>query len=352
MQNQYDVVIVGGGAIGLASARAAARRGSSVLLLEQFAFGHARGSSHGSVRAFAFAHPDPALVDDSVAALALWRELEAERGAQLTHRTGSGLRFADLAPVAERLEANGLAYDILSPEQANERYGIRFEPGNDVIFTQEGGTIFAERALMAYRDSAQAHGAELRGDSPVTAIEPDDDGVTVTCADGSRHRGGVVLVAAGPWAARLLEPLGIALDIKTTLQTIAYYDYEPGTKLLPCVYEDGEPPVYWVSAPGEGLKIAEALQKGPGIDPDDKRPPRDEDVARITDYVASHFTGVATTPSRAETCLMTDASDNEFHLERVGKVVYAAACGGRGFKFSLLTGERLANLALPTEAVA
>ena len=74
---RYDVVVIGGGVVGLAAARAVARRGSSVLLLEQFALHHDRGSSHGSVRAGAFAHTDPVLVDPSVEARALLIGLRA-----------------------------------------------------------------------------------------------------------------------------------------------------------------------------------------------------------------------------------------------------------------------------------
>src|SRR5215218_10089385 len=45
-----DLVVVGGGLMGTATAWAAARRGVSVVLLEQYALGHPRGSSHGSAR--------------------------------------------------------------------------------------------------------------------------------------------------------------------------------------------------------------------------------------------------------------------------------------------------------------
>jgi monomeric sarcosine oxidase len=345
---RYDVVVIGGGVVGLAAARAAARRGSSVLLLEQFAFDHERGSSHGSVRAFAFAHSDPVLVDQSVEALALWRELEAEQHVELITTTGSGLRIAKLDGIAARLEANGLSYEILDPEQVAERFDIRFGAGNPIILTHEGGTIHAARALRALRSSALANGAELLDQRQVTLLHPDADGVTVACEDGSIHRAAVAIVAAGPWAAGLLAPLGIALETKTTRQTIAYYPFErPG--LLPCIYEDGHPPVYWVSAPDEGLKIGEARHDVPGVEPDTTAGPQAQDVERLTAYVSRHFPGVSTTPSRAETCLVTDTSNGEYRLERSGAVVYAATCCGRGFKFAPRTGELLADLAYASE---
>jgi sarcosine oxidase len=47
---RFDVVIVGGGAMGTAAARALASRGRAVLLVERFTIGHANGSSGGPTR--------------------------------------------------------------------------------------------------------------------------------------------------------------------------------------------------------------------------------------------------------------------------------------------------------------
>src|SRR5204863_9817460 len=49
---QVEVAVVGAGLLGSAAARALAARGVPVLLFEQFALGHARGSSHGATRIF------------------------------------------------------------------------------------------------------------------------------------------------------------------------------------------------------------------------------------------------------------------------------------------------------------
>ena len=42
------MIVVGAGVMGLATARALAREGRDVLLLEQFELNHAHGSSHGT----------------------------------------------------------------------------------------------------------------------------------------------------------------------------------------------------------------------------------------------------------------------------------------------------------------
>src|SRR5436190_23373329 len=57
-----DVVILGAGAMGSATAWWLARRGVDTVLLEQFGPGHARGSSHGASRIFRLAYDDPVYV--------------------------------------------------------------------------------------------------------------------------------------------------------------------------------------------------------------------------------------------------------------------------------------------------
>ncbi|MCX6525490.1 MAG: FAD-dependent oxidoreductase, partial [Actinobacteria bacterium] len=45
---QFEVAVIGAGAMGSAAAWQLARRGHSVVLLEQFGPGHQQGSSHGA----------------------------------------------------------------------------------------------------------------------------------------------------------------------------------------------------------------------------------------------------------------------------------------------------------------
>ena len=50
MNQAFDVIVVGLGAMGSAAAWQAARRGWRVLGIEQFGAAHDRGSSHGQTR--------------------------------------------------------------------------------------------------------------------------------------------------------------------------------------------------------------------------------------------------------------------------------------------------------------
>ncbi|WP_233226294.1 FAD-dependent oxidoreductase [Amycolatopsis sp. CA-126428] len=106
-----DVVVVGGGAMGSAAAWQLAARGVGVLLLERFATGHTRGTSHGASRIFRLAYPDSGYIGLARQAEALWRELEDVSRTDLLTITGgvSHGRTPDIGRVATALEAAGPA---------------------------------------------------------------------------------------------------------------------------------------------------------------------------------------------------------------------------------------------------
>ena len=85
---QFDVVVVGGGAMGSAAAWQLARRGVQVALLEQHEAGHANGASHGASRIFRLSYPDPVHIGLAREARRLWRELEDVTGESLLTITG------------------------------------------------------------------------------------------------------------------------------------------------------------------------------------------------------------------------------------------------------------------------
>ena len=83
-----EVVVVGAGIMGSATAYALARDGHDVRLLEQFRVGHARGSSHGRSRIVRLAYPEVELVELAKESFAGWRTLEQESCRELLELNG------------------------------------------------------------------------------------------------------------------------------------------------------------------------------------------------------------------------------------------------------------------------
>ena len=73
-------VVLGAGAMGSAAAYHLAHRGEPVLVLEQFALGHDRGSSHGAAMITRHSYADVRYARLMKEAFQAWRELEADAG--------------------------------------------------------------------------------------------------------------------------------------------------------------------------------------------------------------------------------------------------------------------------------
>lgn len=320
--------------MGLATARALARAGERVLILERFRVGHERGGSHGSARIFRLSYPQAEFVALAREALAGWRELEAERGEGLLTPTGS----VDIGPDLAAHRSHGLPYEELDPETARRRFGLELVPGEQALFQWSGGVLAAERAQRAFLASALEHGAELLEETEVLRIEDD----RVTTAAGEIAARGVV-VTAGAWSPRLVAPL----DLVVTRETVAYFHAPaaPG----PVVIDWSPPPrgelVYALPTP-EGTLKAGLHRAGPVADPDGTGGVDEEAVQHLSAWVARRYRAADATPLAAETCLYANRPDERFVLERRGGVVVGSACSGHGFKFAPAIGERLAGLAL------
>src|SRR5690606_1419425 len=83
MARRFDRIVVGGGAMGLATAWQLAQRGIRVAMLERFEPGHTRGASHGATRNMNNAYAEAHYLDLYDESLRLYRELERRSGREL-----------------------------------------------------------------------------------------------------------------------------------------------------------------------------------------------------------------------------------------------------------------------------
>jgi sarcosine oxidase len=347
-----EVVVIGAGIMGLATARALAREGADVVVLEQFRLGHKRGSSHGAARIFRLSYEDPQFVRLAQRALPLWRELEREASETLLSPTGC----VDIGAAVRRrrrvFEECGVESELLDAEELEHRYPIA--PGRyaEALFQRDAGVLHADQAHQAFWRAAEANGARLFEETTAGRIESGEAEVRVhTAADVVTAN--AVAVTAGAWAGRLLEPLGVRLPLLPTRETVVYFPLD-GAEPFPAVIDWSEPPsppegplrsTYSLPSP-DGLLKAGIHRAGPATDPDDEGTVDGGTVHRIADWVRRHHPSVDPTPVASETCIYTNMPDESFALERQGRVVVGSACSGHGFKFAPVVGETLAAFAL------
>ncbi|HEY2372820.1 MAG TPA: FAD-dependent oxidoreductase [Gaiellaceae bacterium] len=311
--------IVGAGINGSAAAWALRRRGVDVTLVDQFAPGHTRGSSHGGSRIFRLAYPELHWVELAEEALTGWRELEQETGTTLLEMYGL-VELCSSVGVSSRdvLEARGIEHRLLERDEIE----VALPDGWIALWQPDAGIVRADLALDAFR-----------GELPVEQRRVD----SLDDVDGD-----VVIVTAGPWAPTLVPDL----PVRVTRESVAYFAHDGAP--LPSIVELDEATrhhaMYALHDPLYGLK-AGAHHAGPVADPDVAGEPDPELVEQITSWVRDRFPHVDPQPVAAETCVYTTTADESFILERRGRVVVGSACSGHAFKFAPAIGKRLADLA-------
>jgi sarcosine oxidase len=338
-----DVVVVGAGAMGAASAWRLARSGRSVLLLERFGPGHTRGSSHGATRIFRLAYRDPRYVALAERALPLWRELEDAAGETLLEQVGQldHGRPEAVAEVVGALRSAGRPVEELRPDEASERWpGLRFEGA--VAHSPEGGRCWADRTVAATQRLAGSAGAEVRFGTTVERIEVTGSGAVVH-ADGGTWRTPVVVVAAGAWLPQLLDGVVGLPDLRVEADQPSQFDRLDPDGAWPSFLHHGEPvggvdrplhfDAYGLETPGEGVKVGGHGTVGPADPDDDRRGPDGGRTRALVRYVTRWLPGLDPTPRSTTSCLFTTTPDEHFVLDRRGPVVVCSPCSGHGFKF-------------------
>ena len=341
---RLDGIVVGAGVMGAAAAWQLARRGSSVVVLEQFEPEHTRGSSHGGSRIFRLAYPDQFWIDLARAARDAWRELEAASGSRVLVETGSVDHGdpAGVSAIRSALDAAGDPYEMLESAAAAERWpGMRFD--GSVLHQADGGRLEAAVALRTFIAQAERSGAQFRWNAPVRALEARSDRVRVI-TDDETYDSAVVVVAAGSWVGDLLGS-HLSLPRLVVTQESAFHFAPRKPVPWPSFIHHGAIFQYGLETPGEGVKVAEH-HTGPSVTAAERDFVVDVAArARVVKFVEEWLPGLTPDPVSEVTCLYTNTANEDFVLDRVGPIVVASACSGHGFKFAPLVGDMVANLA-------
>jgi sarcosine oxidase len=315
--------------------------------------GHAGSGSKGDARIFRLGYPEAHYAEMAVLARARWHDLQAATGTQLVF-PASQVTFGDeptVQAIAVALAAAGAPAEDLSAAEAARRFpGIA--PMGTVLVEAGSGVLAADTCLRALR---QAGAFELRTGCPVTSLAQAADSVTVALADGTSLQADIAVDCAGPAALGLLDmPVGVAAD--PTLPQVAYFAPRSGERVgTPIFIEWGDDMVYGLPVPDGGphagtYKVSHHTP-GPALhafDPTDPALFAGDDpvlLALLKDAVARLLPSLHPDPVATERCVYDNAADDDFVLDRVGRIVVGCGTSGHAFKFGPLLGELLADLA-------
>jgi len=358
MAKSYDVIVLGLGGVGSAAAFALAKRGVSVLGIDQFSPPHNRGSSHGETRIIRksyFEHPS--YVPLLCRAYDLWRELESQTGTRLYHATGLleiGPADGVVIPGVQRSAAQfDLPIERLTMKEAVYRYpGLRGDDSWSVILEKDAGYLNVEACVQAHLSGAVDRGAELVLDQKVVGWEPDKNGVCVR-TQNQVYRADKLILTAGPWAGKLLSEFRIPL---TVLHKHLYWyetnkDWYREADGFPCFFYE-TPTGHFYGFPKRdalGLKVARhsgGEKADSEIDGVHKRNASDQSAVEA--FLGSNLPEVSQRLTRWAGCYYTMTPDENFIVDRLpnrSQVTIVAGLSGHGFKFTSVLGELAADLA-------
>ena len=220
-----DVIIIGAGITGLATAHALACDGVSVRVVEAYALA-AMGSGWtlAGVRQSGRHPAELALARDAVAR---WAALDDTLGAATGYRRSGNLRLARTeaeVPVIERLVADQAAagLDISLLDAATLRV-VAPSLASHVLcasFCASDGQAEPDATAAAYHAALTRMGVRIETGVRVHRIETAQGRFAALDTDVGRIPAGACLVAAGIGTPALLAPLGVDLPLRTPLVTV------------------------------------------------------------------------------------------------------------------------------------
>ncbi len=355
--NIYDVIVIGAGGMGSASAYHLAKNGANVLVLEQFNRGHTHGSSHGETRIIRFFYDKPFYTELMKTAYAEWRSLESESNKELLFITGSismgrkGNQYT--SAVSESLNEARVDYEWWDTQELSRRFP-QFQVPDDyeILWQKDTGFLYASECVLTHLQLAERYGAKVLENTPIKRIDWQTDIPTIH-TEKDLYPGRKVVITAGAWTSSLLPELDLPLTV--TKQQVCYYKPTNTEMFQPNNYPvftentaDGE---FIYGIPYFGKNGAKVARHGMGklYSPDecDRKPDGDYDE-HINSYVKKRIPSLGEA-SHSEVCLYTETPDEDFIIDTHPKcenLLIAAGFSGHGFKFCSLVGRILCEMVL------
>lgn len=348
-----NVIVVGAGIDGLATAWSLVKAGHRVSLVEQGAKIPnplaASGDHHRIIRrAYGKAAGYGRLITEAYEA---WDELWADLGESHLDARGFICVSREEGDEAEQyrdgLVAGDFPIEIVEPGEAVRRWPF-LEAGTFryAFFSPEGGALHCRKIATGLVEWLKAHGANIYENSKVAAI--DADAGRVTLDGGETMQADRVVVTAGAWVLNLFPELGG--ELRTFRTALAYVeppaDLKAAWEKAPVILDVGGSADGYMIPPsgGAGMKFGSGLHKVETSDADWNREPVEGEgeairdlfsppIARITEYRVTEVV----------TCAYTFTADEKFFAHEKGRCLVISACSGHGYKFGAAVGRRVAQ---------
>ena len=217
LPERAEVVIIGGGIMGLALAYQLAGKGIKPLVLERsYLCAGASGRNGGGVRA---QWTTPTLIELAKESIAFMDRFAQELGINIWLRRAGYLFLAEDDATVKRIEAgaalhrkHGLSTRVITPGEAGA-----LVPDLDTSkflaasWNPDDGVVFPWPFLWGYADGARKRGAQVETFTQVTGLDVEAGHVRAVRTDRGRVVCDRVVIASGAWSPQVARLAGIDL---------------------------------------------------------------------------------------------------------------------------------------------
>jgi len=359
--NQRSVVIVGGGAFGLASGVELQARGWSVTLIDPGPIPHPRASSTDVSKVVRMDYGGDAFYAELARrALERWRRWNAGRTEPLYHEVG----FLLMSPVEMRegsfegdgyrmLRTLGHPLERIDRQTLRERFPAwNAENWADGYLNPGAGWVESGRVVAELAGVARSAGVLVREGVAFERLDERGSRVGgVVLRGGERLPADRVVVAAGAWTPQLLPELGTAL--RTVGQPVLHFAPSDPAPFLaerfPVWSADiANTGFYGFPVNAAGVGKVGHHGRGTAMRPDEPRDVDDATEAHFREFLRGTFPALAAAPRvHSRVCMYCDSFDGDFWIDRDPAregLVVAAGGSGHAFKFTPILGEIVADV--------
>ena len=254
LRDSYDVVIIGGGAHGLATAYYLGQLGvKNVAVLEQNYIGSGAAGRNTTILRSNYKTPEGARFYD--ASVKIYEQLGAELDFNLLFSQCGHLTLAHsdraMFVMANRAEVNrtyGIDSQLVDADEV-KRLCPQINVSDDVtypimgaLYHPPGGIIRHDAVVWGYARGADRHGVEIHPYTEVTGLERSNGKVTAVKTNRGTVKAGQVISATAGWSTLTSEMAGVELPITTHILQACVT--EPVKPLLDVVIVSSQMHVY------------------------------------------------------------------------------------------------------------
>ncbi|KAL1341896.1 hypothetical protein HN51_028464 [Arachis hypogaea] len=364
----FDVIIVGGGVMGSATAYHASKRGLKTLLIEQFDFLHHRGSSHGESRTIRANYSKPYYYPLVMESYTLWKQAQAQIGYNVyfpAHQLDMGQAHDHtLLKILENCSNHGIPHEVLNRCQLADKFSGRIDFPDDSIgiLNEFGGVIKATKAVAMFQTLAHKNGAVLKDNKEITDIKKDERGVVVVSASNNEtFCGKKCVVTVGAWMSKLVKKVsGVEIPIKPVEIHVFYWRVKEGHEGdfaiggdFPTFSSHGGLHVFGTPSLEYPGLVKIVVDSGDKCDPDKREWGPGVRMNELKEWIKESFNGLIDwrEPVVKQACMYSMTPDNDYVVDFLGgqfgkDVVVGGGFSGHGFKMAPVIGRILAELAV------